>query len=124
MNPNTSVKTTPAYLAQSVISFGVALMVVILGELKLPVDGWTRAFLGIGTLFLVSASFTLAKVIRDQHETENVVSRLDQARLERLLAEFDPYRVPGPLGSHTDLNAPAPLAPVTGFPPPPYANAG
>ena len=98
MNPNTPIKTTPAYLVQSIISFAVAMMVVVLGEMRLPVEGWTRAFLGIGTLFLVSSSFTLAKVIRDQHESENVVSRIDQARLERLLAEFDPYRLRGPAG--------------------------
>ena len=106
MNPNTPTKTTPAYLVQSIISFAVAMMVVILGEMRLPVEGWTRAFLGIGTLFLVSSSFTLAKVIRDQHESENVVSRIDQARLERLLAEFDPYRFRGPAVAQPDLTGP------------------
>jgi len=106
MNPNTPIKTTPAYLVQSIISFAVAMMVVVLGEMRLPVEGWTRAFLGIGTLFLVSSSFTLAKVIRDQHESENVVSRIDQARLERLLAEFDPYRLRGPAGVPADLTGP------------------
>jgi hypothetical protein len=48
----------------------------------------------MGTVFLVSSAFTLAKVVRDQHETGNVVNRIDQARLDRLLAEFDPYHVP------------------------------
>ena len=37
--------------------------------------------------------------MRDQQENVSVISRLDQARLERLLAEFDPYQTPnyGPL---------------------------
>ncbi|HEV7205727.1 MAG TPA: YiaA/YiaB family inner membrane protein [Jatrophihabitans sp.] len=89
-------KNTTAYVAQSIASFGIALTVVIVGEVNLPVAGWTRAFLGLGTVFLVSSCFTLAKCIRDQQETESVVSRIDQARIERMMAEFDPYRVPTP----------------------------
>ena len=96
MTNTPTAKTTSAFYLQSILSFGIALAVVIVGEIYLPVPAWTRAFLALGTLYLVSSSFTLAKVIRDQQETENVVSRIDQARLERLLAEFDPYRVPTP----------------------------
>jgi hypothetical protein len=94
MTTSPSAKTTPAFYLQAILSFGIALAVVVIGEVYLPVPAWTRAFLALGTVFLVSSSFTLAKVVRDQQETESVVSRLDQARLERLLAEFDPYRVP------------------------------
>ena len=96
MTNSPSPKTSSAFYLQSILSFGIALAVVIVGEIYLPVPAWTRAFLALGTVFLVSASFTLAKCVRDQQETESVVSRIDQARLERLLAEFDPYRVPTP----------------------------
>jgi hypothetical protein len=94
MTTSPSAKTTPAFYLQAILSFGIALAVVVIGEVYLPVSPWTRAFLALGTVFLVSSSFTLAKVVRDQQETESVLSRIDQARLERLLAEFDPYRVP------------------------------
>ena len=96
MTNTPTAKTTSAFYLQSILSFGIALAVVIVGEIYLPVPAWTRAFLALGTLYLVSSSFTLAKCVRDQQETESVVSRIDQARLERLLAEFDPYRVPTP----------------------------
>jgi hypothetical protein len=45
----------------------------------------------VGTLFLVSSSFTLAKVVRDSQETNALVSRIDQARVEKILAEHDPF---------------------------------
>jgi hypothetical protein len=109
MTTNPAPKNTSAFYLQSILSFGIALAVVVIGEVYLPVPAWTRAFLALGTVFLVSASFTLAKCVRDQQETESVVSRIDQARLERLLAEFDPYRVP--------------TVGETAPPPPPYANA-
>jgi hypothetical protein len=94
MTTTPSSKVSTAYYVQSIIAFSVALCVVIVGEVWIPAPGWTRAFLALGTIFLVSATFTLAKCVRDQQETESVVSRIDQARLERLLAEFDPYRMP------------------------------
>ena len=60
--------------------------------LYLPVDPWVRAFLGLGTLFLTTSAFTLAKCIRDAQETQSVVTRLDQARVDKILAEHDPFR--------------------------------
>jgi hypothetical protein len=85
-------KTTSAFYAQAALSFGIALLAVVLGICYLPVDPWQRAFLAMGALFLVSSSFTLAKVVRDNQEQTHVVARLDEARVERLLAEHDPFK--------------------------------
>lgn len=89
-------RNTSAFYAQAAISFGLALFGVCIAVVYLPVGGWVRAFLALGTLYLVTSSFTLAKCVRDAQESGSVINRLDQARLERLLAEFDPYRVPAP----------------------------
>ena len=91
MTTTPSPKTSTAFYAQAAIAFGVALFAVVVGVYYLPVSGWSRAFLAVGTLFLVSSSFTLAKCVRDQQESGTVLSRLDEARLERLLASYDPY---------------------------------
>jgi hypothetical protein len=56
------------------------------------VDLWVRAFLFIAAIFLVTSSFTLAKCIRDRQEENSVVTRVDQARLDKLLAEHDPFK--------------------------------
>ncbi len=53
-------RTTTAFFAQSAISFGTATLAVGTGIAYLPVDRWTRGFLAIGCLFLVSSAFTLA----------------------------------------------------------------
>jgi hypothetical protein len=91
-------KTTTAFYAQSAISFAIALGGLVIGIIYLQANGWVRAFLALGALYLVTSTFTLAKCVRDQQENTSVISRLDQARLERLLAEFDPYQPPN-LGS-------------------------
>lgn len=94
MTNSPSPRTTTAFAVQAAVAFAVSLIVVIIGEINLQVNPWTRAFLALGTVFLVSSTFTLSKVVRDQQDSESVVSRIDQARIERMLAEYDPYRPP------------------------------
>src|SRR3954452_13037811 len=93
MNPP-STKTTTAFYAQAGISFAVAIGAVILGICYVPVDPWIRSFLALGSLFLVTSSFTLAKCVRDAQEGSVLSARLDQARMDRILAEPDPFREP------------------------------
>jgi hypothetical protein len=82
---------TTAFYAQAIISFGLSLGAVTIGIAYLPVDAWIRAFLLVGLLYSVTSTFTLAKCVRDHHETQRVLHRVDEARLERLIAEHDPF---------------------------------
>ena len=89
-----STKTTTAFYAQAGVSFAVATCAVMLGIWFIPVDPWIRAFLALGSLFLVTSSFTLAKCVRDAQESTGLTSRLDQARLDKILADHDPFKEP------------------------------
>ena len=89
--PNNS-RNTNAFFVQAGISFAVALGSMVVGILFLPVDEWIRAFLGLGVLFLTTSTFTLAKCVRDAQESQAVHVRLDQARVDRILAEHDPFK--------------------------------
>ncbi|MFI9807049.1 YiaA/YiaB family inner membrane protein [Streptomyces sp. NPDC052301] len=84
-------QSTAAFYGQAVASFSVALLATASGILRLDAGAWVRGFLGIAVLYLVTSAFTLAKVIRDRQEAGRIVSRVDQARLEKLLAEHDPF---------------------------------
>lgn len=90
---SSSSPTTVAFFAQSAISFGLALLAVAVGLVYLPVDGWVRGFLAVGLLWTVTSAFTLAKCVRDRQEDSYLVSRVDQARLDKLLAEHDPFKM-------------------------------
>ncbi|MEE1793991.1 YiaA/YiaB family inner membrane protein [Streptomyces sp. BE308] len=94
MSETTSVKqhSTAAFYGQAVASFGVAMGAVALGIYFLDADAWVRGFLAICVLYLVTSCFTLAKVIRDRQEAGQLISRVDQARLEKILAEHDPFQ--------------------------------
>lgn len=92
MSTQTPSKNTNAFFMQAGISFAVALLTMIFAVIYLPVDPWIRAFLGLGVMYLTTSSFTLAKCVRDAQENQTVYARLDQARVERILAEHDPFR--------------------------------
>jgi hypothetical protein len=87
-------QSTAAFYGQAVASFGIAMGATAIGIFRLHADAWVRGFLGIAVLYLVTSAFTLAKVIRDRQEAGQIVSRVDQARLEKLLAEYDPLLKP------------------------------
>jgi hypothetical protein len=85
---------TSAFHAQAVISFGVSVAAVGIAIAYLPASAWVRAFLALGMLYLVTSSFTLAKCVRDRQEVNSVLGRVDEAKLERFLAQHDPFRTP------------------------------
>ncbi|WP_153544364.1 YiaA/YiaB family inner membrane protein [Streptomyces sp. RB17] len=84
-------QSTVAFYGQAVASFSIAMAATAVGIYQLDTNAWVRAFLAIAVLYLVTSAFTLAKVIRDRQEAGQLISRVDQARLEKLLAEHDPF---------------------------------
>ncbi len=89
--PNGMSKTTAAFFVQAAVAFALSFLAALAGIYFLPLDPWQRLFLGITVLFLVSSAFTLAKVIRDHQEAATVRVRIDEAHLEKLLAESNPF---------------------------------
>jgi hypothetical protein len=82
---------TQGFYLQAVLSFAVSLGAVAIGIAYLPADYWVRAFLAVACLYAVTSAFTLAKCVRDRQELTNVSTRVDQARLDKFLAEHDPF---------------------------------
>ena len=92
MDITTQPKVTAAFYAQAVASFGVSMVAVTAGIFYLPVGGWIRAFLAVGLLYVVTSAFTLARCVRDAQEVGTVVRRVDQARIDKLINEHDPFK--------------------------------
>ncbi|SFC98681.1 YiaA/YiaB family inner membrane protein [Streptomyces aidingensis] len=84
---------TTAYYVQAVLSFAVALTAVTVAVARMPLGTWERAFLGLGLVYVVTSAFTLAKVVRDRQEIQEMTTRVDQARLDKLINEHDPFEM-------------------------------
>lgn len=66
-----------------VISFGATTV----GLIAAPLMIWVKAFLGMGILFITVSCFSLAKTLRDQHEQQKLINRINEAKTEKLLNE-------------------------------------
>jgi hypothetical protein len=89
-SPLSPQKDTNAWIIQCWASFLLAVSATTIGIVYLPVDNWVKGFMGMGITFSIGSSFTLAKTVRDNHETTKLVARIDEARVEKILADHHP----------------------------------
>ncbi len=61
-------KDTPAWIMQVWAAFMISTIGTGVGIFYLEGSTWQKSFVGMGYLFSVSSTFTLAKTIRDNHE--------------------------------------------------------
>ena len=80
---------TAAWRFQVWASFLISFALTLGGILYLPVDLWIKGYLGMGLLFLIGSCFSLAKTIRDDHESSTFVNRVRKAKTEKILTEFE-----------------------------------
>ena len=71
---------TPAWIAFSYMSFCIAASMATLGIIYLPLDLWMRGYLAMAALFLVHASISLTKTLRDRHEAEKLPATSELSR--------------------------------------------
>ncbi len=80
---------SPAWVTYTYVSFGAAAAMTALGIWGIPADLWVKGYLGMAVVFLVGTCFTLAKTVRDEHESKRLANRLEDAKTEKLLMGID-----------------------------------
>jgi hypothetical protein len=78
--------------ASFVISTGAMAIGIIYLPVNRPIDGWVKGYFGVGLAFTIGSTISLSKTIRDEHEAKKLTARLDEAKVEKLLAEHHPLR--------------------------------
>ena len=81
-----------AWIFQAWASFVISISAMTIGIFYIPVNDWIKGYLAMGTLFSIGSTFSLSKTVRDVHESNRIWSRVDEAKLERILAEHDPFK--------------------------------
>ncbi len=83
---------TAAWILQTWLSFLLSISATLVGIFYLPnVDVWVKGYLGMGLLFSVGSTISLSKTTRDIEESRRMINRVDEAKLEKLLAEYKPF---------------------------------
>jgi hypothetical protein len=78
-----------AWVIQTWASFLLSISATSIGILYLPVDGWIKGFMGMGLLFTIGSTVSLTKTQRDLHESKKFISKIEEAKLEKILAEHN-----------------------------------
>lgn len=86
-DPNSHPTHSSGWVAQVWIAFGTSVAAGAIGIYFLPVDPWIRGFVGMAFIMAVTSSISLAKTLRDLHEADRLVNKIDEAKLQRFLAE-------------------------------------
>jgi len=65
----------------------IGVLLVAVGIFFLPLEIWVKGYLAMGTVLLIQSCVTMTKTMRDVHEGDKMVNRLEDAKAERLLME-------------------------------------
>ncbi len=84
---------TAAWKTFTLVSFAAAAAMLALGIFFLPADIWIKGYLGMAAIFLTGTTFTLAKTLRDEHEANRLINKIEDAATERVLREAVPGRL-------------------------------
>lgn len=78
---------TAGWVTFSYAAFAISCGMMALGIWALPADLWVKGYLMMASVFMLGSTFTLAKTVRDEHESKRFANRIEDAKTERLLME-------------------------------------
>ena len=78
-----------AWVIQTWLSFIISISATTIGIVYLPVNPWVKSFMGMGLAFSVGSTISLTKTQRDLHEGKKLTSKIEEARVEKILSEHN-----------------------------------
>lgn len=78
-----------AWVTFSYGTFLAAVAATIFGIMFLDIDLGSRGYLLMGVLMIVQTSINVTKTIRDNHEGDNLIRRIEDAKTEKLLLDAE-----------------------------------
>ncbi|MDE1996874.1 MAG: hypothetical protein KGI75_30525, partial [Rhizobiaceae bacterium] len=82
-------KHSPAWVSFSYVSFGAAAVMLAVGLYMMPIDLWGKGYLTMGILMLVQTTVNISKTLRDNAEADKLIRKVEDARTEKLLVNFN-----------------------------------
>lgn len=78
---------TKSFDTMAWISFVVSISGMAIGLYYLKADPAMTGFLTMAYLFSLASCLTLSKVVRDKHEADKFINKMENAKTEKFLAE-------------------------------------
>ncbi|WP_305841746.1 YiaA/YiaB family inner membrane protein [Photobacterium leiognathi] len=77
------------WLTYAKATFAIAAIAMIISIVKLPGDLIIKGYYSICSLFLVSATITLSKAVRDEAESDRLINKIEEAKTAKLFNDID-----------------------------------
>jgi hypothetical protein len=71
------------------LSFAIAITSTLMGIWLIPGELVIKGYFLISSLFLVFATITMSKTIRDGHESSRLHNQISEARTSKMIRELD-----------------------------------
>jgi hypothetical protein len=88
MNP-TSTQHSGAWVAFTYANLIIALGLTLGGILYIPIDLWIKGYMVMGVMMIASSTITVTKTLRDVHEADKLVNKIEDAKTEQLLMRME-----------------------------------
>ncbi|MDB4630853.1 YiaA/YiaB family inner membrane protein [Akkermansiaceae bacterium] len=88
MNQTRLYADSGSWITFTKLSFLVSLTAMIGGITMLPLDIWTKGYFSMGLFFLISSTISVSKTLRDKHEYDRIINRVEEAKTEKILKEY------------------------------------
>ena len=69
------------------VSFFVSVLAMGIGIWFLPTEHWVKGYMAMGVLYIIGSSITFTKTLRDEHEANKLIKKLNEVKNERLLKD-------------------------------------
>ena len=79
---------TKAFYNMAWIAFAISSIGMLLGLYYMDADLATKGYLAMTFLFCITSCFTVAKVVRDKHESDRLINKVENAKTEKLINEY------------------------------------
>ena len=80
-------QNSKSFYNMSWVAFGLSFIGMLIGLIYMEADLAMKGFLGMSYLFSITSCFTLSKVVRDRHEAEKFINKVESAKTEKFLNE-------------------------------------
>lgn len=81
-------QNTKSFYTMAWVAFVISFVGMAVGVVYLEADLATKGFLAMSYLFSVTSCFTVAKVVRDRHEADKFLNKVETAKTEKFLSEL------------------------------------
>ena len=88
MNDTMTLPSSSSWLFFVKTTFAIALAAMAAFSVLMDGNLLVKGYLALKSLFLVSATIMLSKTLRDEHEAQRLLNRINEAKTNKILKEF------------------------------------